>query len=193
VPNDVRVSQVIHKIGWKGLPSTALEYGDEGDCHGYLVGEEHRGLRYMFQMMNEARLMVGMNGAATASVAYHEARLYALSRPQGRGLGQLPSSPVVPIVQHADVRRMLLRQKAIVEGSLALLATTARFADVAPARLPTRPRASGLRRCWTCSRPSPRPFRRSVASTPTRWPCRCWVGTATPASTCRRATCVTSG
>ena len=131
VPNDVRVSQVIHKIGWKGLPSTALEYGDEGDCHGYLVGEEHRGLRYMFQMMNEARLMVGMNGAATASVAYHEARLYALSRPQGRGLGQLPSSPVVPIVQHADVRRMLLRQKAIVEGSLALLATTARFADVA--------------------------------------------------------------
>ena len=131
VPNDVRVSQVIHKIGWRGLPSTALEYGDDGDCHGYLVGEPHRGLRYMFQMMNEARLMVGMNGAATASVAYHEARLYALSRPQGRALGALPSSEVVPIIEHADVRRMLLRQKAIVEGSLAVLATTARYADVA--------------------------------------------------------------
>ncbi|MCB9661802.1 MAG: acyl-CoA dehydrogenase [Sandaracinaceae bacterium] len=131
VPNDVRVSQVIHKIGWRGLPSTALEYGDDGDCHGYLVGEENQGLRYMFQMMNEARLMVGMNGAATASVAYHEARLYALSRPQGRGLGQLPSSPIVPIIEHADVRRMLIRQKAFVEGSLAVLATTARYADVA--------------------------------------------------------------
>ncbi len=131
VPNDVRVSQVIHKIGWKGLPSTALEYGDEGGCHGYLVGEENGGLRYMFQMMNEARLMVGMNGASTASVAYHEARLYALGRPQGRALGQPASAPVVPIVEHADVRRMLLRQKAIVEGSLALLATTARFADLA--------------------------------------------------------------
>ena len=130
-PNDIRVSQVIHKIGWKGLPSVALEYGDEGDCHGYLVGEPNQGLRYMFQMMNEARLMVGMSASATASVAYHEARRYALDRPQGRPVGQPASSEQVPIVQHPDVRRMLLRQKAIVDGSLALLVTTARYADLA--------------------------------------------------------------
>ena len=72
VSNDVAVAGLIHKIGWKGLPSLALEFGDEGDCHGWLVGEPNQGLRYMFQMMNEARIMVGVNGAATASAAYYE-------------------------------------------------------------------------------------------------------------------------
>jgi butyryl-CoA dehydrogenase len=130
VSNDVTVAGLIHKIGWKGLPSLALEFGDEGDCRGWLVGEPNQGLRYMFQMMNEARLMVGINAAATASAAYHEARLYALDRKQGRKLGSHGSEPV-PIVEHADVRRMLLRQKAIVEGSFALLGTVAKYADVA--------------------------------------------------------------
>lgn len=130
VPNDVTVAGLIHKIGWRGLPSLALEFGDEGDCRGWLVGEPNQGLRYMFQMMNEARIMVGVNAAATASVAYHESRLYALDRKQGRRLGERGGEPV-PIIAHADVRRMLLRQKAIVEGSLALLATVAKYADVA--------------------------------------------------------------
>jgi len=130
VPNDVTVAGLIHKIGWRGLPSLALEFGDVGDCRGWLVGEPHQGLRYMFQMMNEARIMVGINAAATASAAYHEARRYALERRQGRVPGH-QSEEQVPIVEHADVRRMLLRQKAIVEGSLALLATTARYADLA--------------------------------------------------------------
>jgi alkylation response protein AidB-like acyl-CoA dehydrogenase len=129
VPNDVTVAGLIHKIGWKGLPSLALEFGDEGDCRGWLVGEPNQGLRYMFQMMNEARLMIGVNGAATASVAYHESLAYALDRKQGRQLGARGGEQV-SIVEHADVRRMLLRQKAIVEGSLALLATVARYADV---------------------------------------------------------------
>ena len=130
VSNDVTVAGLIHKIGWRGLPSLALEFGDAGDCRGWLVGEPHQGLRCMFQMMNEARIMVGVNGAATASVAYHEARAYAIERRQGRRLGER-SEEQVPIVTHPDVRRMLLRQKAIVEGSFAVLATTARYADLA--------------------------------------------------------------
>ncbi|MGB5810285.1 MAG: acyl-CoA dehydrogenase [Polyangiales bacterium] len=129
VPNDVTVAGLIHKIGWRGLPSLALEFGDAGDCRGWLVGEPHQGLRYMFQMMNEARLMIGANGASTASVAYHEARAYALERRQGRRPGDR-SEEQVPIVEHPDVRRMLLRQKAIVEGSFALLGTAAKLADV---------------------------------------------------------------
>jgi len=96
------------------------------------TGEPHRGISYMFQMMNEARLMVGMQGIATASVAYHESLEYARTRPQGRPLmSKNPATPQVPIVEHADVRRMLLRQKAIVEGALALGVQTARYADVA--------------------------------------------------------------
>ena len=132
VPNDVQVSGVIHKIGWKGLPSLALAFGDEGDCHGWLVGEPNQGLRNMFQMMNEARIMVGVNAAATASVAFHESLAYARDRRQGRALGNADiKTPQVPLTEHADVRRMLLRQKAIVEGSLGLLGVTARFADLA--------------------------------------------------------------
>ena len=130
VSNDVTVAGLIHKIGWKGLPSLAIEFGDEGDCRGWLVGEPHQGLRYMFQMMNEARIMVGVNAFATASAAYYESLGYALERKQGRELGAR-GGDMVPIVRHADVRRMLLRQKAIVEGSLALLATVSRYGDVA--------------------------------------------------------------
>jgi len=130
VSNDVTVAGLIHKIGWKGLPSLALEFGDVGDCRGWLVGEPNQGLRYMFQMMNEARIMIGVNGAATASAAYHEARTYAVERRQGRRLGDRGPDQV-PIVEHSDVRRMLLRQKAIVEGSFALLGTAARYADIA--------------------------------------------------------------
>ena len=131
VSNDVQVAGVIHKMGWKGLPSLALNFGEENDCHGWLVGEPHRGISYMFQMMNEARIMVGLYGVATAAVAYQESLEYAKSRTQGRPLGaKNPEAPQVPIIEHADVRRMLLRQKAIVEGGLCLLTETARLADV---------------------------------------------------------------
>lgn len=131
VPNDVSVAGVIHKIGWRGLPSLALSFGERGDCRGWLVGEPHRGLAYMFQMMNEARIMVGLNAASTASVAYHEALAYARMRPQGRPpAGKASSAKQVPIIEHADVRRMLLRQKAIVEGAFALLAYASLQADL---------------------------------------------------------------
>jgi len=131
VPNDVAVSGLIHKIGWRGLPSVALALGDANDCRGWLCGPPHEGLRCMFQMMNEARIMVGLNAASTASVAYHASLGYAQERTQGRALTEKRAAqPPVPIMQHADVRRMLLRQKAIVEGALCLLARTARYADV---------------------------------------------------------------
>ncbi|MDX2011163.1 MAG: acyl-CoA dehydrogenase [Myxococcaceae bacterium] len=132
VDNDVAVAGLIHKIGWRGLPSVALSLGERGDCIGWLVGAPHTGLKCMFQMMNEARIMVGVNGAATASVAFHEALAYARDRKQGRPLGVTDASaPPVPLVEYFDVRRMLLRQKAIVDGSLALLGLTSRFADEA--------------------------------------------------------------
>jgi len=132
VDNDVAVTGLVHKIGWRGLPSAILAYGERGDCHGFLVGEPHQGIRYMFQMMNEARIMVGLNGVSTASVAYHESLDYARGRTQGRPLGAKdPASAAVPIIEHADVRRMLLRQKAIVEGGLALVARASYYADLA--------------------------------------------------------------
>ena len=130
VDNDVSVTGLVHKIGWRGLPSILLAYGERGDCRGWLVGEPHQGIRYMFQMMNEARIMVGLNGVATASVAYHEALAYARERKQGRPLGAKDGPPVA-IVEHADVRRMLLRQKAIVEAGLALVARVSLFSDLA--------------------------------------------------------------
>jgi acetyl-CoA dehydrogenase-like protein/acyl-CoA dehydrogenase-like protein len=97
-----------------------------------LVGQAGKGLNHMFQMMNEARIMVGINGVATASVAYQEALAYARNRPQGRPSWEKDAArPQRPIIEHADVRRMLLRQKAIVEGGLSLLATASWQADVA--------------------------------------------------------------
>ncbi|MFV8750851.1 acyl-CoA dehydrogenase [Nannocystaceae bacterium ST9] len=131
--NDVHTTQLVHKIGWRGLPSLGLGYGENGDCLGWLVGEPCRGLTYMFQMMNEARILVGANATATASAAYHEALAYARERTQGRRLARAgaPDHGPVAIVEHPDVRRMLLRSKAIVEGSMSLLVATARYHDVA--------------------------------------------------------------
>jgi len=137
VDNDVHAAGLIHKIGWRGLPSMAMSYGENGDCRGWLVGAANRGLAHMFQMMNEARIMVGANGVSTASVAYHESVEYARTRPQGRPLGNKdPVTPQVPIIDHADVRRMLLRQKAIVEGALSVVVVTAQYSDLA-AHAPT--------------------------------------------------------
>ncbi|HEY6880997.1 MAG TPA: acyl-CoA dehydrogenase [Polyangiales bacterium] len=131
VHNDTAVAGMIHKIGWRGLPSIALNYGENGDCRGYLLGEPNHGLSYMFQMMNEARMLVGLNGVATAYVAYQESLEYAKTRPQGRLPANKGSGAQVPIIAHADVRRMLLRQKAIVEGGLALIVYASRCADLA--------------------------------------------------------------
>lgn len=130
VSNDVNVSQVFHKMGYRGAPITELSFGDKEDCRGFLVGEPNRGLMYMFQMMNEARIGVGLGAAAIASAAYYAALEYCRTRPQGRKVGAKDlSTPQVPIIEHADVRRMLLFQRAVVEGSEGLLMQCALYED----------------------------------------------------------------
>ncbi|MCE5262362.1 MAG: acyl-CoA dehydrogenase, partial [Deltaproteobacteria bacterium] len=132
VPNDVACIGIYHKLGYRGAPITQLVFGDRDDCRGWLVGEPHRGLRYMFQMMNEARVDVGMGAAAIASAAYLAALEYAGQRPQGRPVaGKDPLAPQVPIIGHADVKRMLLFQRAVVEGSLGLIFQCAQYVDLA--------------------------------------------------------------
>jgi alkylation response protein AidB-like acyl-CoA dehydrogenase len=129
--NDITCVSIYHKLGYRGAPITQLALGEGNDCRGWLVGEPHRGIRYMFQMMNEARIEVGMGAAAIASAAYHAALEYAMERPQGRKVtSKNPEEPQIPIIEHADVKRMLLFQRAVVEGSLCLLFQCARYGDL---------------------------------------------------------------
>ncbi|MCO1334052.1 acyl-CoA dehydrogenase [Microbulbifer sp. OS29] len=119
--NDVKLAGLLHKMGYRNTTSTVLNFGEEEGAIGYLIGEPHCGLKYMFQMMNEARISVG----AGASVLGYQGYTYSLDYAKGRPQGRLPSnrdpeSKQVPIVQHADVRRMLLIQKAYAEGGLCL-------------------------------------------------------------------------
>lgn len=131
VSNDIKVTQVYHKMGYKGTPLTELSIGEADDCHGYLVGEPNRGLKYMFQMMNEARIEVGLGAAGIATAAYYASLEYAQLRPQGRSImSKDPLSPQVPIVQHADVKRMLLFQRATAEGALSLLLQCCLYYDL---------------------------------------------------------------
>ncbi len=131
--NDVTSTGIYHKLGQRGTPAMHLTMGDRGDCRGWLLGEAHRGLSYMFQMMNGARIAVGITGAAIASAAYYASLEYAQERPQSRRLNEKNQldSPQTMIINHPDVKRMLLFQKAIVEGSLSLLLESARLADLA--------------------------------------------------------------
>lgn len=136
-PNDISVSQIFHKMGYRGAPIAELSIGDKDDCHGYLLGEPHRGLAYMFQMMNEERIGVGLGAASIASAAYHAALNYCKQRPQGRRLmDKDPASPQIPIIEHADVKRMLLFQRAVVEGSFSLLMQCSQYEDLSRAALP---------------------------------------------------------
>lgn len=129
-PNDVLTQGLYHKMGYKGAPIAHLMMGSEDGCEGFLVGEANQGLKYMFQMMNEARLGVGMNAAAIATAAYLSSLAYAKERPQGRKINEKDiSKPQVAIIEHADVKRMLLFQKSITEGSLALLLYCAMLSD----------------------------------------------------------------
>jgi butyryl-CoA dehydrogenase len=128
--NDVQLAGLLHKMGYRGTTSTVLNFGEQGDCQGFLVGEANRGLQYMFKMMNEARVGVGLGAAMIGYRGYLESLAYACERPQGRRPSSKDaSSPAVAIIEHADVRRMLLKQKAWVEGSLALCLYAARLVD----------------------------------------------------------------
>jgi len=131
IPNDIMVSQIFHKMGYRGAPITELSIGENDGCRGYLLGEPHKGLSYMFQMMNEERVGVGIGAASIASAAYHAALEYCRERPQGRKLtAKDPATPQIPIIEHADVRRMLLFQRAVVEGSVSLLMQCAKYEDM---------------------------------------------------------------
>ena len=135
--NDVVLAGLNHKMGFRGTTNALLNFGEgkytpggSPGAVGYLVGEPHQGLSYMFHMMNEARIGVGLGATALGYTGYLHSLEYARSRPQGRPVGAKdPSSPQVPLVQHPDVRRMLLAQKSYVEGSLALNLYCGRLVD----------------------------------------------------------------
>ena len=136
--NDVVLAGLNHKMGYRGITNTALNFGEgryepggRPGAVGYLVGEPHRGLSYMFHMMNEARLGVGLGAIALGYTGYLKALRYARERPQGRPVtGKDPTTPQVPIIEHPDVKRMLLAQKSYVEGALALALYCARLVDI---------------------------------------------------------------
>lgn len=128
--NEVKLTGLFHKMGGRAHTSTALSFGDDKGAVGYLVGEENKGLQYMFHMMNEARILVGTGAAVIANAGYQYSLDYAKNRPQGRlPSSKDPFSPMVNIIEHADVRRMLLAQKAYSEGALALVLYGAQLSD----------------------------------------------------------------
>ena len=119
--NDVRLAGVNHKMGQRGSVNTFLKFGEADDCHGFLVGAPQQGLAAMFHMMNEERIGVGMGAVQQGSVGYLHSLAYARERRQGRHPDQKdPNAPPVALIEHADVRRMLLQQKCYVEGAQAL-------------------------------------------------------------------------
>jgi len=130
ISNDITVTSIYHKLGYRGTPATEISMGEKEDCFGWLVGDENQGLIQMFQMMNEARILVGLGSCAIASAAYQAALEYAEKRPQGRPVDlKDPLTRQVPIIEHADVKRMLLFQKSIVEGSFSLVLQCCMYAD----------------------------------------------------------------
>ncbi len=134
--NDIVLAGINHKLGFRGTVNTAPVFGDgaftpdgAAGAVGYLVGAEHRGLPLMFAMMNEARISIGLCATALGYTGYLKSLDYARGRLQGRPVGVAPTQPQVPLTEHPDVRRMLLAQKAYVEGALALTLYCARLID----------------------------------------------------------------
>jgi len=128
--NDVHCASIEHKLGIKASPTAVLQYGDHGGAVGYLVGEENRGLEYMFIMMNAARYAVGVQGVALAERAYQQAAAYAKERVQSRPVdGSVAGS--ASIIHHPDVRRMLMTMRALTEGCRALACVAAAAYDTA--------------------------------------------------------------
>ncbi len=130
--NDVHCVSIEHKLGIKASPTAVLQYGDHGGAIGYLVGQENRGLEYMFIMMNAARYAVGVQGIAIAERSYQQAATFARDRVQSRPVdGSLPGAG--PIIHHPDVRRMLMTMRAYTEGCRAMAITAAAAYDAAHA------------------------------------------------------------
>ena len=131
--NDVNLVSIEHKMGINGSITATLSFGENGKCEGYLIGEENQGIKYMFLMMNGARIGTGILAMANAAAAYLDALDYAHERKQGSHWTQFkdPTAPRVPIVEHPDVRRMLLQMKATVEGLRSLLYHVGLYSDLA--------------------------------------------------------------
>ncbi|WP_213875583.1 acyl-CoA dehydrogenase [Pseudomonas sp. dw_358] len=128
--NDVLLAGLFHKMGWRGTTSTALNFGDNSECVGYLLGQPHQGMACMFQMMNEARIGVGLGAVMLGYAGYLYSLDYARQRPQGRlPDNKDPATRPVAIIEHADIRRLLLTQKAYVEGAFDLALYAARLFD----------------------------------------------------------------
>ncbi len=128
--NDVHCVSIEHKMGIKASPTAVLQYGDQGGAVGYIVGQENRGLEYMFIMMNAARYAVGVQGIAIAERAYQKAASFARDRVQSRPVdGSMNTS--APIIHHPDVRRMLMTMRAYTEGCRAMASTAAAAYDAA--------------------------------------------------------------
>ncbi len=132
--NDVFCAGEFIKMGQRGASTTHLVFGENQNCSGYLVGDANKGLKYMFQMMNGARLDVGVTALSIANAAYHKSLQYAKERPQGRRLANSGAKDVnkgqVTIIEHPDVRRMLLLQRAVVDGSISLALESAKYLDI---------------------------------------------------------------
>ena len=126
--NDVHCVSIEHKLGIKASPTAVLQYGDQGGAVGYIVGEENRGLEYMFIMMNSARYAVGVQGIAIAEMAYQKAVTFAKDRVQSRPVdGSIKAS--APIIHHPDVKRMLMTMRAYIEGCRAMASVAAAAYD----------------------------------------------------------------
>jgi len=133
--NDLKCTGIEHKMGIHASPTCTLSFGDNGKCKGWLIGEKSKGMRQMFQMMNAARLGVGLQGAAAANAAYGVALNYAKERLQSPSFKNMkdPSAPKSEIIEHPDVRRMLLLQKAYAEGLRSMMLTAGYYEDMAEA------------------------------------------------------------
>ena len=129
-PNDVHCERVEEKLGLHASPTCELNFGGHGDCIGFLCGEANQGLSHMFQMMNAARINTGVSGMTLASTAYLNALAYTKSRIQGQDVAGRKSESV-PIIDHPDVRRMLLWMKAMVDGMRSMIYTGAFWSDLA--------------------------------------------------------------
>ena len=131
--NALSCGKIEEKMGIHGNSTCTMIFGGDGPCQGWLIGEENQGINYMFRMMNEARIGVGLQGLATSAASYQEALQYARDRVQGVDIKDMKdvNAPRVAIIQHPDVRRNLLSMKAFVEGARALLYSTAHFSELA--------------------------------------------------------------
>ena len=127
--NDVRCVSIEHKLGIHASPTCVMAYGDKDGAVGYLIGEENRGLEYMFIMMNLARFSVGMEGVGIAERAYQRAVSYARDRVQGKAVGMEKAAKANPIIEHPDIRRMLMTMRAYTEAMRAVAYTTAAAMD----------------------------------------------------------------